>query len=321
MYRQYENPNRLEAELQRLKEEYCIAVEKGADEDTLINLHFAIDDLEERVNHAWQDDEEQEVMQMVKKTYKIIVHFSTGENTVVAVSRYKGYAELLAKWIDDYYRLKDMKVIVTVRQKEKRKKTMPEAIYTARPLTDEEKIFAEKNHNLMYRYIRIHELDLEDWYDILIIPYLQAVKKYFTYEHLQKYKFEQIFFRTLDSARSNYWRAMNRKMRCPSGGIYSYENLVCKRERDDLTGLECAENMAYLANGICNESAENEVVGTEMLKEALKTLDAEEQMIIKKKLYGYSDEEIYKSMGISVKKYNQILDRLIKAVEEVMYDV
>ena len=22
------------------------------------NLHFAIDDLEERVNHAWQDDEE-----------------------------------------------------------------------------------------------------------------------------------------------------------------------------------------------------------------------------------------------------------------------
>lgn len=58
MYRQYENPNRLEAELQRLKEEYCIAVEKGADEDTLINLHFAIDDLEERVNHAWQDDEE-----------------------------------------------------------------------------------------------------------------------------------------------------------------------------------------------------------------------------------------------------------------------
>ena len=58
MYRQYENPNRLEAELQRLKEEYCIAVEKGSDEDTLINLHFAIDDLEERVNHAWQDDEE-----------------------------------------------------------------------------------------------------------------------------------------------------------------------------------------------------------------------------------------------------------------------
>ena len=49
MYRQYENPNKLEAELQRLKEEYCIAVEKGADEDTFISLHFSIDDLDERV--------------------------------------------------------------------------------------------------------------------------------------------------------------------------------------------------------------------------------------------------------------------------------
>ena len=74
-------------------------------------------------------------------------------------------------------------------------------------------------------------------------------------------------------------------------------------------------------HGICNESAENEVVGTEMLKEALKTLDEEDRMIIEKKLYGYSDKEIYTSMGISVKKYNQILDRLIKAVEEVVYDV
>ena len=58
MYRQYENPHKLENELQRLKEEYCIAVEECADEDILINLHFDIDDLEERINHAWQDDEE-----------------------------------------------------------------------------------------------------------------------------------------------------------------------------------------------------------------------------------------------------------------------
>lgn len=49
MYRQYENPNKLEAELQRLKEEYCIAVEEGADEDILINLQFDIGDLKEDV--------------------------------------------------------------------------------------------------------------------------------------------------------------------------------------------------------------------------------------------------------------------------------
>lgn len=58
MYRQYENPHRLEKELEKLKKEYHEALESGVDEDILINLHFAIDDMEERVNHAWQDDEE-----------------------------------------------------------------------------------------------------------------------------------------------------------------------------------------------------------------------------------------------------------------------
>ncbi len=99
------------------------------------------------------------------------------------------------------------------------------ASYTDRPLTEEERIFAEKHHDLMYRYMRIHELDINEWYDRLIIPYLQAVKKYHEYKKLQNYKFEQIFFRTLDSARSCYWRDLNRKKRCPEGGVWSFDDI------------------------------------------------------------------------------------------------
>lgn len=102
---------------------------------------------------------------------------------------------------------------------------MSKAPYTNRPLTEEEKAFAEEHHDMMYRYMRLHRLDIEEWYDILIIPYLQAVKKYHEYEHLRKYKFEQIFFRTLDNARSNYFRDMNREKRHPEGGVFSYNAL------------------------------------------------------------------------------------------------
>ena len=109
---------------------------------------------------------------MVKKTYKIIVHFSTGENTVVAVSRYKGYAELLA------------------------------------------------NHELIYKYMKAYKLDLEEWYDVLIIPYLQAVKKYFSYLDLREYKFEKICFRILDSARKNHWIKAERRKCYPSGKYF-----------------------------------------------------------------------------------------------------
>ena len=57
MYRQYENPNTLEKQLEKLKEEHCTVRENEVDEDTLINLHMQIAELEERVNFAWQDDE------------------------------------------------------------------------------------------------------------------------------------------------------------------------------------------------------------------------------------------------------------------------
>ena len=49
------------------------------------------------------------------KKYRIIVYFSTGEKTTVAKKKYEGHAKLLAKWLDDYYRLKDVKVKVKIR--------------------------------------------------------------------------------------------------------------------------------------------------------------------------------------------------------------
>jgi hypothetical protein len=58
MYRTYEDPYKLEEQLKELKEEYSNAVKLNTDEDTLISLSCNIAELEERVNFAWQDDEE-----------------------------------------------------------------------------------------------------------------------------------------------------------------------------------------------------------------------------------------------------------------------
>ena len=58
MYRQYEKPNTLKEALTNLKREYQIALENNADDKTLIGLHDDIEDLEERLNFAYQDMEE-----------------------------------------------------------------------------------------------------------------------------------------------------------------------------------------------------------------------------------------------------------------------
>lgn len=58
MYRQYENPYELGKQLEELKEEYRTAVKTNADEERIISLADDIAELKERINFAWQDDEE-----------------------------------------------------------------------------------------------------------------------------------------------------------------------------------------------------------------------------------------------------------------------
>lgn len=53
MYRQYEDPYRLETQLAELKERQA----NSTDDDEIMWLAEEIAELEERVNFAWQDDE------------------------------------------------------------------------------------------------------------------------------------------------------------------------------------------------------------------------------------------------------------------------
>ena len=58
MYRQYENPYKLENQLEELEAEYQKALEEGADDETIMYFAESIAELKDRVNFAWQDDEE-----------------------------------------------------------------------------------------------------------------------------------------------------------------------------------------------------------------------------------------------------------------------
>ena len=181
------------------------------------------------------------------------------------------------------------------------------ASYTDRPLTEEERIFAEKRHDLMYRYMRIHELDIDEWYDRLIIPYLQAVKKYHEYKKLQSYKFEQIFFRTLDSARSNYWRDLNRKKRCPEGGVWSLEGLCSNNDYNDLDFYEIvSDKTAYLIDELITAEFDARNLFNELEKMQYKE-------IIALRLQGYDGKEIRHMMNIPQRKY-QKMTREIKDI-------
>jgi hypothetical protein len=98
--------------------------------------------------------------------------------------------------------------------------------YTERPLTNEERAFAEEHHDCLFYYMRMHNLNSEEWYDILVIPYLEAVKKYFNYEPCKEFSFPTILNKKLDTAVMNYWRATKRQKRMPEGGFVSLDFML-----------------------------------------------------------------------------------------------
>lgn len=160
-----------------------------------------------------------------------------------------------------------------------------------RPLTEEERVFSAnlENYDWLFKYMSINKLDQEEWYDILILHYLRAVKKYLNIPHLQQYEFSTILFRTLDNARINYFRDMNREKRMPSGGIVSLD-----WEEDSMNGKRTAP-MAWID---LKQSVEKTVMYHEMISEILSNLNDVQAEIFKMTMEEYNREEIKRYLGI-----------------------
>lgn len=160
-----------------------------------------------------------------------------------------------------------------------------------RPLTEEERVFSAnlENYDWLFKYMSINKLDQEEWYDILILHYLRAVKKYLNIQHLQQYEFSTILFRTLDNARINYFRDMNREKRMPSGGIVSLD-----WEEDSMNGKRTAP-MTWID---LKQSVEKTVMYHEMISEILSNLNDVQAEIFKMTMEEYNREEIKRYLGI-----------------------
>ena len=61
MYRQYENPYKVQKMLEEAERQYSDAKARGDDVESLIDLALEVESLRDRVNFAWQDEEYDEM--------------------------------------------------------------------------------------------------------------------------------------------------------------------------------------------------------------------------------------------------------------------
>ena len=166
--------------------------------------------------------------------------------------------------------------------------------YTDRPLTEEEREFAAdwENYKKLFEIMRHYNLNEEEWYDILIIPYLQAVKKYHVREDLRaNYKFFHVLHLMLTKAVYNHNRHINRQNQWHNGIIsldYTLQgdNLYSEHQIDGL----------WIDH---KQQVEKVVLEREMLNDIMRDLDDVQSRVFEMLLKGYNKSEIGRELSIT----------------------
>lgn len=168
------------------------------------------------------------------------------------------------------------------------------------PLTEQEKLFAESNHGLVYFFLHRYGYSIEDYYDIVIFGYLKAVQVYHRKEDVKrKYDFAFIAWQYMRAEVGNYFRMESAEKRKPMETMISLD--VSYTETDNLY------------NCVGGKSAEDDLLASEFLEEVLENLSAVQRGIFNLKLEGYSNKEVHISLEIPTSTYYKELAR-IKAI-------
>ena len=147
-------------------------------------------------------------------------------------------------------------------------------------LTREQQIFAEEHHSLIYAFLHDRKLREDDYYDVIVFGYLQAVQKYLLREDLrQQYAFSTIAWRAMERNLGDYYRAQSRPAR--KAITISFDAFVSAL--DHLIRVDDIYDAEYMDNKMDAEQLWNMVC---------KLLTKEQVRAIKMRACGYSDREI-----------------------------
>ncbi len=174
------------------------------------------------------------------------------------------------------------------------------------PMTLEEKNFAENHHKLVLDFLYSRGLPEDEYYDIVIFAYLEAVIAYFTEPSAREFPFDAIAKRRMRFALADYYRAQYRPKRnalvislqdSPYSDGLPLEELI--PAKDDL--------MQHLE--------------AKLLLHDLAARASEQQMnIVKLKYNGYGIREIAKSQNLTIKRAQKLLKEVQSILSEMCYE-
>ena len=165
------------------------------------------------------------------------------------------------------------------------------------PLNDTQRIFADKNHNLVYKFLHEKNLPASEYYDIVIFGYLRAVQRYLTDPNLSGYSFATVAWRAMEGEVVNTHRTDKRRFRV-------IRFVRTRRSTPTVTDEEALR--------------ESEVAL--LLHTLAKRVTPQQMEIIRLRTKGYQTNEIAQMQNTSLYHVNTLLDNARFIVVELCRD-
>lgn len=174
------------------------------------------------------------------------------------------------------------------------------------PLTPEQGTFAAENHGLVLKFLNENHLPEDEYYDIVIFGYLQAVKDYFCRPDMSQYSFSTIAWKEMRGAISNHNRKQIQKKR-KADVISIHSGLYAG-------GLPLEHSVPY-GHDVMAE------LETQLLLHELAGMITKEQMqMVRMRNDGYEIREIARSHNVTMKCVKHVLELACNALKQLCYE-
>jgi RNA polymerase sigma factor (sigma-70 family) len=178
-------------------------------------------------------------------------------------------------------------------------------------LTDAERQFAEDNINLIHGFLHHHEYPEEEFFDVVVFGYLEAVKQYFCTEKLRKLAFSTVAFLYMRRSVQSHFTKQAAKRVVPENKLLSgdgkmyFDNETILYERID-TGH--------------GEDFIEEIIANCAVGDLLYRLSEKDQMIVRLLIDGYKKIDIAKVLNVSHQAVDQRVKKIRKTAQEFFSD-
>ncbi len=164
-------------------------------------------------------------------------------------------------------------------------------------LTEIEKQFAEKNHNLIYGFLHKRGYSIEEYYQIAVFGFVKAVEVYHRKPDVaEKYDFSYIAWQYMRAEIKDHVKTENNRKHKPEESVVSLDAK--------------ADNRESLYNAIGGKSVETDMIERQAVLGLLKNMTELQQKISVYKMNGFNNREICIMLKVSESSFYAEMKRI-----------